>query len=85
MHLKPEGARAYARLLSRAFTWPIPTLEMSLARVAVAEPADVLAAAGVELRSVGRQRRAYDTKRDTHSPGVASTGLPRSKRISSQI
>ena len=43
MHLKAEGARAYARLLSRAFTWPIPSLEMSLARVAGAEPADGLA------------------------------------------
>jgi hypothetical protein len=24
MHLRPEGAAAYARLLSRAFRWPIP-------------------------------------------------------------
>lgn len=45
MHLKPAGARAYARLLSRAFSWPIPSLEMSLARVATAEPADLLSPA----------------------------------------
>jgi hypothetical protein len=44
MHLKPEGARAYARLLSQAFSWPIPTLEMTVARVATAEPPERLGA-----------------------------------------
>ena len=42
MHLKPEGAVAYARLLSRAFRWPIPRLEMTATRVATAEPPDRL-------------------------------------------
>lgn len=26
MHLKPEGAAAFSRLLSRAFSWPVPSL-----------------------------------------------------------
>jgi hypothetical protein len=42
MHLKPEGAAAYARLLSRAFTWPIPTTEMTVMRVATVEPPERL-------------------------------------------
>jgi hypothetical protein len=42
MHLKPEGAVAYARLLSRAFRWPIPRLDMTATRVATAEPPDRL-------------------------------------------
>jgi hypothetical protein len=42
MHLRPEGATAYARLLSRAFTWPLPQMEMTLQRVATAEPAERL-------------------------------------------
>jgi hypothetical protein len=46
MHLKPAGAAAFARLLSRAFGWPLPGLEMTLAQVAVAEPPERLAAAG---------------------------------------
>ena len=44
MHLKPEGAAAYARLLSQAFEWPILRLEMSVTRVATAEPPDQLKA-----------------------------------------
>jgi hypothetical protein len=44
MHLRPEGATAYARLLSRAFTWPIPSIEMSLQRVAAPEPPERLSA-----------------------------------------
>ena len=44
MHLKPDGAAAYARLLSQAFEWPIPRLEMSVTRVATAEPPDQLKA-----------------------------------------
>jgi hypothetical protein len=32
MHLKPEGAAAFTRLLSRAFGWPLPGLEMSVER-----------------------------------------------------
>jgi hypothetical protein len=44
MHLRPEGAAAYARLLSRAFDWPIPGLEMTLQRAIAAEPADRLSA-----------------------------------------
>jgi hypothetical protein len=44
MHLKPAGARAYARLLSQAFSWPIPSLEMTIARVATAEPPERLGA-----------------------------------------
>jgi hypothetical protein len=35
MHLKPEGAAAFARLLSRAFGWPLPGLEMTLEPVRV--------------------------------------------------
>jgi hypothetical protein len=42
MHLRPEGARAYARLLSRAFSWPIPTLQMSIAKAATTEPPERL-------------------------------------------
>jgi hypothetical protein len=42
MHLRPEGARAYAKLLSRAFTWPPPGLEMSIAKRPAREPADAL-------------------------------------------
>jgi hypothetical protein len=44
MHLKPEGAVAYARLLSRAFKWPLPQLEMTVTRAATAEPPDRLSA-----------------------------------------
>jgi hypothetical protein len=44
MHLRPEGAVAYARLLSRAFDWPLPRLEMTATRVASAEPAERLRA-----------------------------------------
>jgi hypothetical protein len=44
MHLKPEGARAYARLLGQAFSWPIPSLEMTVTRVSTAEPPDALGA-----------------------------------------
>jgi hypothetical protein len=44
MHLKPEGAVAYARLLSRAFKWPLPQLEMTVTRAATAEPRDRLSA-----------------------------------------
>ena len=44
MHLRPEGAVAYARLLSRAFRWPIPRLEMTATRVATPEPAERLGA-----------------------------------------
>jgi hypothetical protein len=44
MHLRPEGAVAYARLLSAAFTWPIPRLEMSLTHAATAEPPERLGA-----------------------------------------
>jgi hypothetical protein len=44
MHLRPEGAAAYARLLSRAFGWPIPRLEMTVTGVATAEPAERLGA-----------------------------------------
>jgi hypothetical protein len=44
MHLRPEGAVAYARLLSRAFRWSIPTLEMSLQKAATTEPPDQLSA-----------------------------------------
>jgi hypothetical protein len=33
MHLKPEGAAAFTRLLSRAFGWPLPGLEMRFERV----------------------------------------------------
>ncbi|MBA3262753.1 MAG: hypothetical protein H0T69_09865 [Thermoleophilaceae bacterium] len=42
MHLGPEGAAAYARLLSRAFTWPIPSLEMTMTRAATLEPPERL-------------------------------------------
>jgi hypothetical protein len=42
MHLRPEGAVAYARLLSRAFGWPLPTLEMSIAKAATTEPPERL-------------------------------------------
>jgi hypothetical protein len=44
MHLTPEGAAAYARLLSRAFTWQIPSIEMSVQRVATEEPTERLTA-----------------------------------------
>ena len=44
MHLTPAGAAAYARLLSQAFTWPIPRLEMSMTRAAAVEPPDQLKA-----------------------------------------
>jgi hypothetical protein len=44
MHLRPEGAAAYAQLLSRAFTWPLPRLEMTMQRVATAEPPERLRA-----------------------------------------
>ena len=42
MHLRPEGAVAYARLLSQAFGWPIPRVEMTVERVAAPEPAEQL-------------------------------------------
>jgi hypothetical protein len=42
MHLRPEGAVAYARLLSRAFRWPIPRLELSMQKAATTEPPDQL-------------------------------------------
>jgi hypothetical protein len=42
MHLRPEGAAAYARLLSRAFDWPLPRLEMTLQRATAAEPSERL-------------------------------------------
>ena len=42
MHLTPGGAAAYARLLSRAFDWPLPRLEMTLQRATAAEPPDRL-------------------------------------------
>ena len=44
MHLRPEGAVAYARLLSRAFRWPIPSLGMSVLKAATKEPPDHLSA-----------------------------------------
>jgi hypothetical protein len=44
MHLKPAGAAAFARLLSQAFTWSIPSLEMTLERAPGAEPSDLLSA-----------------------------------------
>jgi hypothetical protein len=44
MHLTPDGAAAYARLLSRAFTWPLPRLELTVTRAATAEPPDRLSA-----------------------------------------
>jgi hypothetical protein len=44
MHLRPEGAVAYARLLSQAFDWPLPRLEMSTQRLATAEPPERLRA-----------------------------------------
>jgi hypothetical protein len=44
MHLTPEGATAYARLLGSAFRWPIPSIEMSLQRAATAEPPERLGA-----------------------------------------
>jgi hypothetical protein len=44
MHLKPEGAVAYARLLSQAFEWPIPSIEMTVARAATVEPPERLKA-----------------------------------------
>ncbi len=44
MHLKPEGAVAYARLLGRALRWPLPRLEMSMRVVATAEPPERLTA-----------------------------------------
>jgi hypothetical protein len=45
MHLRPEGALAYTRLLSRAFDWPLPGLAMTLQREVTAEPAERLTAA----------------------------------------
>ena len=42
MHLKPEGAVAYARLLSQAFEWPIPSLEMTMTRAVTVEPPERL-------------------------------------------
>jgi hypothetical protein len=44
MHLRPEGAAAYARLLSQAFGWPIPRLELTLERARTDEPAERLGA-----------------------------------------
>jgi hypothetical protein len=44
MHLTPDGAAAYARLLSRAFKWPLPHLELTVTRTATAEPPDRLSA-----------------------------------------
>ena len=44
MHLKPEGAVAYARLLSQAFEWPIPSIEMTVTRAATVEPPERLKA-----------------------------------------
>ena len=44
MHLTPEGATAYARLLGRAFTWPIPRIEMTVRHAATADPPDGLTA-----------------------------------------
>jgi hypothetical protein len=44
MHLRPEGVAAYARLLSQAFEWPLPRLEMSLSRVATPEAPERLRA-----------------------------------------
>jgi hypothetical protein len=44
MHLTPEGARAYARLLSRAFDWPLPSIEMTVTQAATAEPPERLTA-----------------------------------------
>ncbi|MEA2376298.1 MAG: hypothetical protein QOD13_205, partial [Thermoleophilaceae bacterium] len=44
MHLTPTGARAYARLLGEAFSWPIPSIEMTLRHAATAEPAERLTA-----------------------------------------
>ena len=44
MHLTPEGAAAYARLLGRALRWPIPGLEMTVGRGATVEPPERLSA-----------------------------------------
>jgi hypothetical protein len=33
LHLQPRGARALARLVSQAFSWPLPTLEAVWSRV----------------------------------------------------
>jgi hypothetical protein len=44
MHLRPEGAAAYARLLSRAFGWPIPRVEMTLQRAGSVDPPERLRA-----------------------------------------
>jgi hypothetical protein len=44
MHLKPTGAVAYARLLSRAFNWPLPQLELTVTRAATTEPPERLSA-----------------------------------------
>ena len=46
MHLKPEGATAYTRFLSRAFSWPLPGVEMTLVRAPQAEPAESLSPGG---------------------------------------
>ena len=67
MHLRPEGANAYARLLSRAFRWPLPTLELAVQKAATTEPPDSLTVAPGRPASVGRERRAYDTSRNNHS------------------
>jgi hypothetical protein len=41
MHLKPEGAAAYARFLSTAFSWPLPGLAVTMEPVpAPAVPAE---------------------------------------------
>jgi hypothetical protein len=44
MHLKPEGAVAYARLLSEAFEWPVPSVEMTVTHAATVEPPERLEA-----------------------------------------
>jgi hypothetical protein len=42
MHLKPAGAAAFTRLLSRAFTWPPPGIAMRARRVRAPEPPELL-------------------------------------------
>jgi hypothetical protein len=44
MHLTPAGATAYARLLSSAFDWAIPSIEMTVDRAATVEPPERLSA-----------------------------------------
>jgi hypothetical protein len=44
MHLKPEGAAAYARLLGQAFEWPIPRIETTVRHAATADPPERLSA-----------------------------------------